>query len=195
MLNYLLQSVTYSWLSFPPRCSTFSELTSLPSSLRCLFTRIHCNFWQLLWNMKSCHWPLLGAQTRRCLCCSASKRSLLPALQCESSAHWTRTRGVSMPAFLVSSRPSVHDISPHPWKPGEGRQKSVWAENEGKEFGDLVSQRDDLGKCVCLVSGWLGFAFSMVYIYFFLYMHISSKMEPVLPHGPAACEKQDFWLA
>lgn len=32
MLNYLLQPVTYSWLSFPPRCSTFSESTSLPSS-------------------------------------------------------------------------------------------------------------------------------------------------------------------
>lgn len=170
MLNYLLQPVTYSWLSFPPRCSTFSESTSLPSSSA---LSVHTHSLQFLAApLEHEIMPLafIGGRRPVGVFVAVPARDLF--FQCRSAS--PVPTGLALGAlacrlFLVSSRPSARDISPHPWKPGEGRQKSVWAENEGKEFGDLVSQRDDLGKCVCLVSGWLGFAFRVVYIYIYFF--------------------------
>lgn len=49
----------------------------LPSFFSLSFTHIHCNFWQLPWNIKSWHWLPLVAEACRGLCHGAREISLL----------------------------------------------------------------------------------------------------------------------
>lgn len=85
------------------------------------FTHIRCDFWQLLWNMKSCHWLSLVAQAGRGLCRRASEISLLSSTAV--SVQWPHA-ALACRHFPLSSSSGSHDISPQPGQLGEGRRRS-----------------------------------------------------------------------
>ena len=120
-LNYLLQSITYFWLSFP--AAWLSQKCPPPPqhlhavfhthALRFLATPLEHEIMPLafiggpgwLGSLSQCQWDIS----------SFKYRGVSPMA----------SRGLSMPAFPLSSSPSSHDISPPPpGRLGEGRQRS-----------------------------------------------------------------------
>lgn len=182
-------------------CLTFSEQPPPPISTLS-FTHMHCDFWQLLWNMKSCHWLSLVAQAGWGLCRSASEISLVSStavsVQWPHGALACRLFPFHPPRALMTSAPRLGD-----WG-REGREVAWWriergvgvgVQKEGKEVGGLASQGDDEGECVWFGKWVAGICVSLGITFFFFCTHISRKMRPILPHSPAACVKQVSWLA
>lgn len=178
-LNYLLQSITYFWLSFP--AAWLSQKCPPPPqhlhavfhthALRFLATPLEHEIMPLafiggpgwLGSLSQCQWDIS----------SFKYRGVSPMA----------SRGLSMPAFPLSSSPSSHDISP-PRSGGwgrEGREVAWWriqrgvgvgVQKEGKEVGGLASQGDDEGECVWFGKWVAGICVSLgTTFFFFLYAH------------------------
>lgn len=74
-------------------------------------THIHCGVWQIVWNKKSCHWPMLVVVF------VAVPVRFLSFMWCQ--VPW----GLSMLAFPISCSSASHDISSQSRKVGEERQR------------------------------------------------------------------------
>lgn len=87
------------------------------------------------------------------------------------------SRGLSMPAFPLSSSSGSHDISPQLWEErkrsgvvADRERSGSWRTEGGEEVGGLASQEDDEGECVWF-GKWVAGICVSVGTTFFLYAH------------------------